>query len=92
MKIMTKTVTVVGYLSQEGSKSYEQYAEIAITEPFNSIAQITITEDPGTNDNEKLVMDMCEFYGKRVSAVCNVDEHGDLNATPCCFKVVEASK
>lgn len=82
-KFMSKA-TITGRLSHTGSKCGLRYAEIHAERPFAYMAQLQITGESEDDDDDTINADLERAWNHDglVTIVCDVDEHGDLRATP----------
>lgn len=77
-----KHVSITGHLALEGSKCGRRYATIEAHQPFSFTSHVTITADHEDADDDMLNEALARFWGRNVTIICDVDEHGDLTATP----------
>ena len=87
---MTKA-TITGWLRHTGAKCGIRYAEINADKPFAYTAQLIITGE-NEDDSDDVIneaLDRAWNHEGKVTIVCDVDEDGDLTATPSRITILQ---
>ena len=87
---MTKA-TITGWLRHTGAKCGIRYAEIHATRPFAYTAQLIITGE-NEDDSDDVIneaLDKAWNHEGKVTIVCDVDEDGELTATPSRITILQ---
>ena len=87
---MTKA-TITGRLRHTGAKSGIRYAEIHASRPFAYTAQLIITGE-NEDDSDDVIneaLDRAWNHKGKVTIVCDVDEDGELTATPSRITILQ---
>ena len=87
---MTKA-TITGWLRHTGAKCGIRYAEIHATHPFSYMAQLIITGE-NEDDSDDVIneaLDRAWNHEGKVTIVCDVDEDGELTATPSRITILK---
>lgn len=90
---MTKA-TITGRLAYSGAKCGIRFAEIHASKPFSYMAQLQIHGENEDDSDDKINEDLeraWNFDGE-VTIVCDVDENGDLTATPSRITIPRAGQ
>ena len=82
-------VTLTGMIEDVDSNMDEHVIHFGVSEPYNHTVLLTVTGDPGAEDASARIKALASFFKCDIEVVATIDEHGDLCATPSCFRHVE---